>query len=862
MKKPHLVFGLLLLSWGCGSNPGQPAKTTIGIRSAPTSLQERLASRELRRYIYLRTGAQADISEDGNRAEVPAQIIVGIKNQPLLNPYLSDAALLQRVAALEPQQYILKTVATPEGKALLIAGGDPIGALYGAYAFIEHLGVRFYLEGDVVPDGKIAWAVPDLDETGRPVFNLRGLNPWGSHPFGFDQWNADDYKAVISQLLKMRMNFIGMHCYLTSPYDEPTVWVGEKEDVLPDGTVKAAYPARYYNTFWKGIWGPMLPGKTGDYAFGASMLFENDAWGPDSMKGFWPTPRKPEDRNELFNRVGRQFNEAFGFARRLGVKTALGTEAPLKNFVPEEIAGRLRAKGKNPSDPAVLRDLYQGIFERIKRTHPLDYYWIWTPEDWTWNGNSLSEMKQTVEDVNIALQALKDVGAPFRLATSGWVLGPQGDRAAFDAVLPKDVSMAALSQNVGHYPIDPAYANIKGRDKWAIPWLEADNYHGLAALQLFAGRTIYDAVTARQYGCTGWMGVFWRTREMGPNVAALAQSGWESPGLPPYASLETTRDAKSPDFGNLGSRTVPVRDFYRDFARASFGPEAGEDIASVFSSLDGKVPVSVAFHCPSGSLAADPTLWEKAAVSYGFVDEMERLRPRVKGVGSLERFDFWLNTFRYHRLLAKIRCSLGSFEAVMKEVQKKKGFENQRNAALAEVLPLYRKMAAEYEELASLCLKAVTTNGGLATIVNLQQARDFWPLVIENPGRRLADLLGEPLPADAVPARVYRGDNRMFMTTVRSCLLDDEPLDLKVSVLSKFSPRKISLLWRTLGGSAYSQKPLVHRARGIYAASLAPQDIGGKDFEYYVEAEFEGREAVRYPVTATDLNHTVVVLKR
>ncbi len=26
----------------------------------------------------------------------------------------------------------------------------------------------------------------DVDETGRPLFELRGVNPWGSHPFGFD----------------------------------------------------------------------------------------------------------------------------------------------------------------------------------------------------------------------------------------------------------------------------------------------------------------------------------------------------------------------------------------------------------------------------------------------------------------------------------------------------------------------------------------------------------------------------------------------------------------------------------------------------------------------------------------------------
>lgn len=658
------------------------------------------------------------------------------------------------------------------------------------------------------------------------------------------------------------MNFIGLHGYLTDPYDEPTVWVGETDEINPDGTVRAAYPARYYNTSWKGIWGPILPKKTGEYPFGASQFFENDDWGPASMSGFCPTPKKLEDQNELFNRVGKQFREAFGWARLMGVKTALGTEAPLKTFIPEEVRKRLAAKGKDPASPGVIKDLYRGIFERIKRAHPLDFYWLWTPEDWTWNGNSLNEMDQTVEDVRIALQALKDAGGPFRLATSGWVLGPQSDRGAFDAVLPKDVPMSAMSRNVGHFPIDPAFASIAGREKWAIPWLEADNYHGLAAMQLFAGRTIYDAVVAKQYGCTGLMGVFWRTREMGPNVSALARACWDTAGLPPYGALQTTRDNQSADFGNLGSRAVPVDDFYLDFARANFGPEAGLDVASIFSALDGRVPVSVSFHCPSGSLSPDPTPWEKVAVNYRFVEDMEKLRTRVKGLGHRERFDYWLNAFRSHKLLAKVRCTLGTFEAAMKEVQKKRGFEPQRQAALAEVLPLYLKMMAEYEELTSLSLKSATTNSGLATIVNLFQQQDFWPLVIENPGRRLADLLGEPLPPEARPSREFRGDNRMFMTTVRTSLLDNEPFEIKVTVLSRSRPRAVTLYWKPLGASTYSQKPLVHQARGIYTALLSVGDIRGEDFEYYVETEFDGPDRTFYPVTAKAINNTVVVLKR
>ena len=42
-----------------------------------------------------------------------------------------------------------------DNKGVYIIGGDDIGTLYGAYRYAEHLGVRFYLHGDVVPDGML-----------------------------------------------------------------------------------------------------------------------------------------------------------------------------------------------------------------------------------------------------------------------------------------------------------------------------------------------------------------------------------------------------------------------------------------------------------------------------------------------------------------------------------------------------------------------------------------------------------------------------------------------------------------------------------------------------------------------------------
>jgi len=474
---------------------------------AGAGVRAKLASQEIRRYAYLRTGELLPIAAT--------------------LPEAGDAIVLATDPSFEHQQYSLETTSTAGRKLLTITGGSDLAVLYGAYHLAEELGVRFYLHGDVVPDEQIGLKLPDLEETGKPLFELRGLNPWGSHPFGFDLWNTDDYQAHLAQMAKMRMNFIGMHCYPEGhPYAEPTVWVGVDGDFDQQGRVEFSYPSSYYNALFSTRWGGLRAAPTGAYHFGAAELFDRDGWGPDVMRGHAPRPATPEACNEVFNRTGAMFREAFTFARLVGVKTCLGTEAPM--VMPQSLRQRLAAQGKNPADPAVVQEVYEGMFRRIAAAHPLDYYWLWTPEGWTWGGNTAEQMKVTMDDVRLALAALKKVEAPFELATSGWVLGPADDRSGFDKVLPKEIALSAISRHRGEDPIDPAFGRIAGRGKWAIPWMEGDN-GGLAVPQLWVGRTRQDAADALEYGCTGLMGLVWRTRILGPNIATLARAGWQQP---------------------------------------------------------------------------------------------------------------------------------------------------------------------------------------------------------------------------------------------------------------------------------------------------------------------------------------------
>ena len=200
----------------------------------------------------------------------------------------------------------------------------------------------------------------------------------------------------------------------------------------------------------------------------------------------------------------------------------------------------------------MVQELYEGIFRRAAEAYPLDYYWFWTPEGWTWSGVKEEEIKATMEDLANAIAARAKAQAPFRLATCGWVLGPQQDRAMFDKVLPKDMAVSCINRQVGYTPVDAGFAEVQGRSKWAIPWLEDDP--ALSSPQLWAGRMRRDAADALSYGCDGLMGIHWRTRALGPNIGALAHAAWEQGAWAEAVQVRRSRSRAAPG-SRSGGRT-------------------------------------------------------------------------------------------------------------------------------------------------------------------------------------------------------------------------------------------------------------------------------------------------------------------
>ncbi len=941
----------------------------VQIQLAPDSSQlESFAAREIQRYLYVRTGELVAISPGLGSGDA---IVVARRDRAVVDPLRAEFG--GALDAMGDQDYLLTSRDREGARTVYVIGGGDIGALYGAYRFAELLGVRFYLHGDVIPDRRIPLALPQIHKTASPLFALRGIQPFHDFPEGPDWWETDNYRAIIGQLPKLRMNFIGLHTYPEKrPNAEPTVWIGHREDVAPDGNVTFGYPAIYYNTALPVNWG-LQPMRTSEYACGAAALFTRDDYGSDVMNGLTPMPDSTEACAEVFNRAGAMLRDAFTLAHALGVKTCVGTETPL--VIPQRVQER-------HSDVA---ELYEGMFTRIMRAYPADYYWLWTPETWTWEGTTPDEAQRTIDDILMARAALEKTRAPFKLATAGWVLGPQFDRALLDKVLPKDVALSCISRSVGHDPVEPAFAEIEGRNTWAIPWLEDDP--AMTSPQLWVGRMRRDARDALEYGCTGLMGIHWRTRILAPNVAALSQAAWSQPPssfAPPatgavggatvtYAGAEITgtdddplyRSVRyrmqsyaivapngayrvtlhfcEPHYDAVGKRVFGVRfqntpviehldvfseagknaaivrafddvrvdegvlnidfmaeiefpciaaiavegegfsykvncggdaygefvadppaiddflpadDFYADWAFHEFGPEIGEDAARIFTAIDGKLPRPSDWIGGPGGYVPDARPWDAVAPEYAFVDELSALQTRVSSVGDRARFHYWLETLEFLRATGKMRCAWGAYDAAIALVEAETSPDAQRAKARDLALPLRKALIAATEDAYAHLLAAVQTTGEMGTVANLEQ--HTFPAMLDTPGKRLAQILGEPLPPDAVMPSTYDAPARIIVPAMQTSVSDGEDLNLRVIVLDSAPPNSATLYFRTLGAERYDTAPLPVLARNTLQCTIPNARVPADGLEYYIEINRADGDSVRWPATATALNQTVI----
>jgi len=357
-----------------------------------------------------------------------------------------------------------------------------------------------------------------------------------------------------------------------------------------------------------------------------------------------------------------------------------------------------------------------------------------------------------------------------------------------------------------------------------------------------------DAADALRYGCDGLMGIHWRTRVLSPNVAALAQAAWDQGAWAGYTANQPAAPPPKEVF-------PPTGDFYSDWAAHEFGLEAGLAAAPIFQKMDCALPKPSTWVKGPGGIKPDGRPWDQVCKEYAFVDEFAALGPKVKGAGNRERFEYWLNTFLYMRAMGEVNCAWAEYNRVMDKVRAEKDAAAQRALACQLALPARQKLVRLLSTVYDHLLATVSTTGELGTVANWNQHN--LPDLLTAPGAELAKILGEPLPLDVQPGQPYRGPTRVIVPTLRTSLAANEPLKLKVLILSEQPPRAAALYWRTMGERRFASLPLTHVVRGVYSVGLPAHARG--DFEYYLKVEPDHGPPVCFPATAPKLNQTVVI---
>lgn len=805
---------------------------------------ELLAAKEVRRYIYLRTDQKLVVQPVTSLPTTGDLIVVANDDNPMVE---SLRRFIRHTA--NPGGFILKTVTNGGRQVLVIAGYDSTATLHAAYRYAEHLGVFFGLAGDAIPDAKITLDLSGLDEVGEPLFETRGILPFHDFFAGPDFWNTADYMAIISQLPKLGMNFIGLHTYNTKygsqwardndvrTGPEPTVWIGLPQDVNPDGTVSWSYPSQYAHThrrrtWWFDTW------NTDQFHAGSSQLFPTNGYGSDVIG---PTmPADIHDSNAVFNRCGAMLKEAFTHARNIGVKTAIGTELPLglepagtgdidppEDWVrgmPILLQDRITGMGLNPADPAMVKDVYKGIFKRIMKTHPLDYYWLWSYEIWSdaEGGVTPDQIQAFKNDINLARQALAELGNPFQIGHAGWKTGTVANPAELEDVFPPEAPFySGWGDATGHEFLSAE------RVKW--PGIHMEQDWGLVQPQGGVYAAYEDISAALSKNCNGSIGNIWRTCILSPNITGVKDLHWV------YGPT-----------GTPVTKAVPPKIWawaeahYHNWAIGLFGPEVASSIAAIIGELDGGYPAPSGWAEEGpGEILRNSNSWSQEQSKYAFVSKLEALRPQIVGDGNLERFDYWLKTMQCLRLMGEYGCVRDDFETAMSQ------------SKWTDVLNYRISMANLFEQIMTLMVEKTTNASDLGEIVHLELV-NWKQLMMNKWDSTLITNLGS-IPPEANPSMNYTGAACVKVTPARTQVYSGESLTLRVLIMG--NPTSATLHYRNLGGSSYTDIPLTHVARGVYSVTIPSQS---DDFEYYIEAQTSSGSAT-FPVTAPSINQTVVV---
>lgn len=163
-------------------------------------------------------------------------VIIGSLDSPLIREIISRGLLDPKELEGLTEKYLISTIKSPvEGvdEALVIAGSDRRGTIYGIYEISEQIGVSpWYDWADVPVRKRTELSIARGTYTaGEPAVRYRGiflndeapcLTGWVKHTYGTDYGDSRFYERVFELILRLRGNFLWPAMWSWSFYaDDP-----------------------------------------------------------------------------------------------------------------------------------------------------------------------------------------------------------------------------------------------------------------------------------------------------------------------------------------------------------------------------------------------------------------------------------------------------------------------------------------------------------------------------------------------------------------------------------------------------------------------------------------------------------------
>ena len=367
------------------------------------------------------------------------------------------------------------------------------------------------------------------------------------------------------------------------------------------------------------------------------------------------------------------------------------------------------------------------------------------------------------------------------------------------------------------------------------------------------GKLLVDFIPQTEFPCVAGLLVTGMTAAANQLAAAPYRRAVNCGG-PAWKDFEADLGGTATGAGR--GRAMPIEDFYIDFARASFGPEAGESAGRLLARIDGvHLPEPTGWITGPGGIKVNGAPWAQVAPAYAFVDELAALRTSITGAGDRERFDYWLGTYRAMRALAKVGCSRGALDRAMGAVAAATN-ATEKSARAEPALQARVELARDWEQMIACYVDIADTPGDMGTIANLEMQTRTHRHFVDGHDAALAAALGRPLPAEANVSTAYAGQPRIVVPTIRSVATRGESVSVRAIVLDRRAPKELALVTRPLGRGPWQRIPFAAAARATYTAALPA--LADDSVEYYVEAQAADGATLRWPASAPDVSQTLV----